>query len=234
MEDLVRWLGGPVIDLNAAAARLVLSLLACGLVGIEREARRQVAGWRTHIVIGLGATVLMLLSIWIPQEFGASQGDPGRIAAQVVSGMGFLGAGAFIKVGNNVKGMTTAATIWFVAGIGLVIGAGMWEIALLALALGLLSLVLLEPLEKKWFPSERLKLLQIWYDGGTPDRVAVREALKEHGVSAQTMDATLEVRKKHSRLSILARVPVNVDLDALFLALRKTGRVEKIRLHENY
>ena len=170
MEELARWLGGPVIDLPSAAARLALSMLACGLIGIEREARRQTAGWRTHIVIGLGATLLMLLSIWIPQELGGTGSDPGRIAAQVVSGMGFLGAGAFIKVGNNVKGMTTAATIWFVAGIGLVIGAGMWQVALFGLALGLLALVLLEPLEKKWFPSQRLKLLQIWYDGGTPDR----------------------------------------------------------------
>lgn len=234
MQQLGLWLSGSDIDFYSAASRLVLSLFACGLVGIEREAHRQTAGWRTHIIIGLGATLLMLLSIWVPQEISGNQGDAGRIAAQVVSGMGFLGAGAFIKVGNNVKGMTTAATIWFVAGIGLVIGAGMWQVALFGLALGLLALVLLEPLEKKWFPTERLKLLQIWYDGGTPDRAAVRSRLKEFGIGVQTMDATLVVSKKHARLSALARVPVDVDLDALFAALKTTGKVGKIRLHENY
>ncbi|MDX9958564.1 MAG: MgtC/SapB family protein [Clostridia bacterium] len=234
MEQVFIWLGGPVLDVPAACARLFVSLFACGLIGLEREMRRQAAGWRTHIIIGLGATLLMMLSIWLPQTISGDKGDPGRIAAQVVSGIGFLGAGAFIKVGNNVKGMTTAATIWFVAGIGLAIGAGMWQVGLIVLALGLIVLTILEPLEKLWFPGERLKLLQIWYEGSSLDRTAVYSTLRLFGIGIQTVDASLAVRKKQTRLSALVKVPLDCDLDALFTELRRTGKVEKVRLHENY
>jgi len=234
VSDILAILASPVVTFEVALARLILSLVACGLVGLEREMRRQTAGWRTHIIIGLGATTLMLLSVWLPQTVAGDKGDPGRIAAQVVSGIGFLGAGAFIKVGNNMKGLTTAATIWFVAGLGLSIGAGMWQIALVVLGMALLVLVVLEPLEKKWFPSERLKLLQIWYEGSSLDRKAVHVTLKGFRIHVQTVDASLSVNKKQTRLSALVKVPISVDLDALFTELRKTGKVAKIRLHENY
>ncbi len=231
---LGQWLGGTELSLASMIARLCLSVLACGLVGFEREAHRQTAGWRTHIIIGLGATLAMLLSIWIPRVVAGGQGDPGRIAAQVVSGMGFLGAGAFIKVGNNVKGMTTAATIWFVAGLGLAIGAGMWQAALVGLGLGLVALIVLEPLERKFFPTERLKTLQIWYDGPAPNRQAVRVRLLEHGIVVHTLDASLDVNRKRSRLSALASVPVEIDLEALFDSIKRSGKVSKIRLHEDF
>jgi len=234
VDQLLTWLGGPVVDFYAALARLLFSLFACGLIGLEREMRRQTAGWRTHIIIGLGATLLMLLSIWLPQTIGGDKGDPGRIAAQVVSGIGFLGAGAFVKIGNNVKGLTTAATIWFVAELGLSIGAGMWEVALVVLVLSLLVLTFLEPIEKKWFPTERLKLLQIWYEGSSLDRKAVYSTLTAFRIQVQSVDASLSVQKKQTRLSALVKVPVNVDLDTLFSELRKTGKVAKVRLHENY
>lgn len=178
--------------------------------------------------------MLMMLSIWLPQSIGGDKGDPGRIAAQVVSGIGFLGAGAFLKIGNNMKGMTTAATIWFSAGLGLTIGAGMWQMSLVALAVALAVLTFLEPLEKKWFPSQRLKFLQIWYEGSSLDRLAVQKTLKSYGVDVQTVDAELSVQKRQTRLSALVKVPLNVDLDALFTDLRETGKVAKIRLHENY
>jgi len=105
--------------------RLVLGFLAGGLIGLERSSRRQVAGLRTHILIATGATLLMLLSIYIPQQFNPQgNNDPGRIAAQVVSGIGFLGAGAIIRLGNSIRGLTTAASLWFVAAVGLAVGAG--------------------------------------------------------------------------------------------------------------
>jgi len=99
--------------------RLAIAFAAGFMIGIERSSRRQVAGLRTHILISLGACCLMLLSLWIPQQMGS--GDPGRIAAQVVAGMGFLGAGAIIKLGNNIRGLTTAASLWVTAAVGLTI-----------------------------------------------------------------------------------------------------------------
>lgn len=234
MLDIINIMDSTYVDIKVAAVRLVVSFIACGLIGLEREMHRQTAGWRTHIIIGLGATLLMLVSIWLPQTIGSEKGDPARIAAQVVSGIGFLGAGAFIKIGNNIKGLTTASTLWFVAGLGLAIGGGIWKAALVALTLALLALIVLDPIEKKWFPSERVKLLQIWYSSRTIDRQAVQKTLKQFHIQIHTVDADLSVKKNQTKLSALVMVPINIDMDALFFDLCKTGDVTKIRLHENY
>jgi putative Mg2+ transporter-C (MgtC) family protein len=133
--------------------RLCLAFLGGGIIGFERSFRRQVAGLRTHILIALGAASLMLLSIWIPQTF-SDRGDPGRIAAQVVSGIGFLGAGAIIRLGSNIRGLTTAASLWLTAAIGLTLGAGMFVTALTAEILALITLIVLHKVEDKIFPDD--------------------------------------------------------------------------------
>jgi len=135
--------------------RLCLAFAAGCIIGLERSSRRQVAGLRTHILIALGASCLMLLSIWLPQHLG--DGDPGRIAAQVVAGMGFLGAGAIIKLGNSIRGLTTAASLWLTAAVGLTIGAGMFLAALVVVLLALFTLVILHRLERKIFPEDNWK-----------------------------------------------------------------------------
>jgi len=140
----------PITELDIVI-RLCLAFAAGGIIGIERSSRRQVAGLRTHILIAVGAACLMMLSIWIPQQYG---GDPGRIAAQVVSGIGFLGAGAIIRLGNNIKGLTTAASLWLIAAIGMTIGAGMFIAALTAEVLALLALMVLNKFERKLFPDD--------------------------------------------------------------------------------
>jgi putative Mg2+ transporter-C (MgtC) family protein len=135
--------------------RLCIAFVAGGIIGIERSSRRQVAGLRTHILIAIGSCCLMMLSIWLPQQF--SVGDPGRIAAQVVSGMGFLGAGAIIRLGSNIRGLTTAASLWLTAAVGLAIGAGMYIAALTAVILAIITLILLHRLERKLFPEDNWK-----------------------------------------------------------------------------
>jgi len=135
--------------------RLCLAFVAGTIIGLERSSRRQVAGLRTHTLIALGASCLMLLSIWLPQQLG--DGDPGRIAAQVVAGMGFLGAGAIIKLGNSIRGLTTAASLWLTAAIGLTIGAGMFIAALTVIILALITLVLMHFFERKIFPEDNWK-----------------------------------------------------------------------------
>jgi putative Mg2+ transporter-C (MgtC) family protein len=94
-----------------------------------------------------------MLSVWLPQQMNG--GDPGRIAAQVVSGMGFLGAGAIIRLGNNIKGLTTAASLWLIAAIGLAIGAGMYIAALTTAVLAIITLTLLNKVENRIFPEDR-------------------------------------------------------------------------------
>lgn len=216
-----------------ALVRLLLAMFAGGAVGIEREMRRQTAGLRTHILISLGSCLLMMLSIWMPQSVGMEKGDPGRIAAQVVSGIGFLGAGAFIKIGNNVKGMTTAASLWVAAAIGLTIGGGMWEAALITLVLVLIALAWLEPLERKLFPAERFKYIHIWFAESTADREAVLAVLASHGIKAQSVDATQDVANHSTKLTVLAKIPVDTNIESLFKEIRTVGEVHKIKIEEN-
>jgi putative Mg2+ transporter-C (MgtC) family protein len=128
MEFLNAVIESNEINWQTATLRLLLSFVVGMLIGLELEANHQPAGLRTHILISIGSTVVMLISIFIPQTFTGFVGDPGRIAAQVVSGIGFLGAGAILKFGTDVKGLTTAASIWAMAAVGLAIGAGMYAI----------------------------------------------------------------------------------------------------------
>lgn len=103
------------------AGELALSAFFGALIGYERERHGHPAGLRTHILVGVGATLFTLASLGIAEGRG---GDPGRIAAQIVSGIGFLGAGTILRQGSVVKGLTTAASLWVVAGIGMAVGIG--------------------------------------------------------------------------------------------------------------
>jgi len=128
--------------------RLILSLILGGAIGLERETINKPAGFRTHILVCLGSTIVMLVSLFIFSEFsGEVNVDPGRIPAQVVSGIGFLGAGTIIIEGANVKGLTTAASLWTVSAIGLAIGVGFYYGAILATFLILLTLIAFNKLE---------------------------------------------------------------------------------------
>lgn len=132
------------------ALRLFVAAFLGGLVGWEREKNNHPAGFRTHILVSLGSALIMLISIYGFSDFVNEKNvrmDPARIAAQVVSGIGFLGAGTILRHGVSVKGLTTAASLWVVAGIGLAVGTGFMFGAILATLLVLVSLELLNRLE---------------------------------------------------------------------------------------
>ena len=124
--------------------QLVLSAVLGGLVGFLREREKKAAGLRTHMLVSLGSALLMILSIYMAR-FG---GDPGRIAAQVVTGIGFLGAGTIIQGGEGVKGLTTAASIWVVSAVGLAVGAGFYTAALATTVLAVVIIQVLHVAEK--------------------------------------------------------------------------------------
>ena len=128
--------------------RLVLAALLSGLVGIEREAHGRAAGLRTHILVCVGSTLIMLTSLYMFDIYSAKAAiDPGRIAANVITGIGFLGAGTIIRWGSSVKGLTTAASIWAVSGIGLAIGCGYYFGAVVTTLIILVTLQLLRKVE---------------------------------------------------------------------------------------
>lgn len=118
-------------------ARLILGFVLSGLVGLEREVSLKPAGLRTHILVGLGSTLLTILSLHA--FLGA---DPSRVAASIIVGIGFLGAGTIIKTEEKIIGLTTAATLWIVASIGVATGAGFYLLAIVATILAFLVLKL--------------------------------------------------------------------------------------------
>jgi putative Mg2+ transporter-C (MgtC) family protein len=126
--------------------KLVLAALLGGIIGIEREIRDKPAGLRTNILICVGSTLFMSISTKVAELLG---GDPTRIAAQIISGIGFLGAGAVLHSHGFVLGLTTAATIWVVAGVGMALGSGMYLVAVFTTAMSLATLYLLSFIEDK-------------------------------------------------------------------------------------
>ncbi len=140
--------------------KLVIALILGGIIGWERETHGQIAGFRTHIVLCLGATLIMLVSIHIRSLFSTDiQADPRRIAAQVVSGIGFLGAAAILRFGFSVRGVTTATSLWSVSGVGLAVGSGFYGGAVIATTLIVLSLSLFDRLEKALFIKKYIRSL---------------------------------------------------------------------------
>ena len=130
--------------------RLVLAFVLGGVIGIEREKKRRTAGLRTHVLVSMGSCLIMLTSIHIFDIYkGLTALDPARIAAGVVTGIGFLGGGAIIRSSHDVRGLTTAATIWVSAGIGLTAGAGFYLAAVVATLLSLVALVVLKKVEPR-------------------------------------------------------------------------------------
>ncbi|MDD5044687.1 MAG: MgtC/SapB family protein [Candidatus Omnitrophica bacterium] len=135
--------------------RLLLSVLLSGLVGLERQLHRRTAGLRTHILVCMGSCLIMLTSLYIFDIYkDKSSLDPARIAAGVITGIGFLGAGAIIRSGEAVKGLTTAASLWIVAGIGLAVGCGFYFAAIISSILALIVLLFLRHVEKFVFGKE--------------------------------------------------------------------------------
>ncbi len=141
--------------------RLVLSCILGGIIGYERQSRRKSAGLRTNVLVCLGSCLIMVMSVELYQEVeGKTNADPARLAAQVVSGIGFLGAGAIMKEGLSVTGLTTAACLWVVAGVGLAVGAGFYAGALISTALVFVTLGSLSRLDD-WVDHEKNLSLNI-------------------------------------------------------------------------
>lgn len=146
--------------------RLFVASALGGIIGLERDIHGRAAGLRTNLLISLGAAVFMILSEAVATSFSRNiadpilRADPSRIAAQIIAGIVFLGAGAIIKSGFSVRGLTTAACIWISAGIGMCAGAGFFDLAAVTTAISLFSLIVLNRLEKM-YTKDTYRILEI-------------------------------------------------------------------------
>jgi putative Mg2+ transporter-C (MgtC) family protein len=178
--------------------RIFLAAGLGGLIGLEREWSNHAAGLRTHILVCIGSASIMLLSIYGFTQFVPEANvrtDPARLAAQVISGIGFLGAGAIMRNGSMVSGLTTAASIWVVAAIGLCVGAGFFYVAGLATVLVLLSLFVLNKWEKYWMRNRQQNevMVKIIDRPGSLGRIASQFGI--HGIQIVSMNMRPEERK---------------------------------------
>ena len=140
----------PIGNLMLVLIAIVLSVVLCGVIGIERELRGRSAGLRTHLLVGVGSCVIMIISIYgFPAVVGPDKRDVARLAAQIITGVGFLGSGAIIHHNSGIKGLTTAGTIWIVMAIGIACGSFNFIIAIIATLIIIFVLTTVRKIEVK-------------------------------------------------------------------------------------
>lgn len=213
-------LSGVDVTTGQALFKLCLSMVLGAVVGYERKRKGQAAGLRTFSLIAMGATLAMLVSIYVCQEYvGLKNGDPGRIAAQVITGIGFLGAGAIIQAKGSVRGLTTAAGIWMASIIGLAVGVGLYVLSACATLLILFILVQLENIERRLEMGSESRIIRIKVRSICTDMTPYRRVLGEfHGSLVNTYvdydyDATV------TRLNLVVLLREHTDYIALFRTL---------------
>jgi putative Mg2+ transporter-C (MgtC) family protein len=176
-----------IADLPVVLFRAGMAVLCGGLIGIERELKQKPAGFRTNILICLGSTLYMMISTAVA-EAGGGMSDPGRVAAQVVTGIGFLGAGTIIRARGHVIGLTSAAMIWLVAAIGLWIGAGYPVSAAVLTVLTLLTLTLLGRWEDRMLGKCVTRECRVLVRGEAADvRERIERALEDQRLPIQAL-----------------------------------------------
>lgn len=198
---------------------LGLSFVLCALIGIERQYRQKAAGFRTHVLVGTGSTAFTLVSAFgFEHVLGADVTlDPSRIAAQVVTGIGFLGAGVIFTRRNIVRGLTTAATIWVAAAVGMAAGAGMVSLAIGLTAVHLLTLLVVGPLAGLLPNRDSNRIVYMVYEDGAG---VLRRVLSEASAAGFATYILANRRRENSRLVELevrfkGRSPLNLLLPAL-------------------
>ena len=174
--------------MNDFLLKSAMAVLCGGLIGIERELKKKPAGFRTNILICLGSTYFMMVSILVGGSAVGKTGDPSRIAAQVVTGIGFIGAGTIIQSRGHIAGLTTAALIWVVAAVGLFIGAGYPVLAALATFLIFLTLTVLGMVERRILATCRLQDWEVVFaDDGGRTRKQITRLLVSHEAASQDL-----------------------------------------------
>ncbi len=193
--------------------RLLVSALLGSIIGIERERLAWVAGLRTHMLVCVGSALMMIVSTYgFADVLGRDHIvlDPSRIAAQVVSGIGFLGAGTILLRQDTIRGLTTAASLWTVAGIGLAVGGGMYVAAVGSTVLIFAILAGIKPLERRfWSGSRQAHVVSIVLDRGEQEAVvAIEAALRDMPLNVQTLTLLPGQREDEQEMQVLlTRVP---------------------------
>ncbi|MGC9454107.1 MAG: MgtC/SapB family protein [Phycisphaerae bacterium] len=201
--------------------RLVIAAVLGALIGAEREHHGRSAGFRTQLLVALGSALAMLVSLNFARVFGngnageAIQLDPARLAYGVMAGIGFLGAGAIIRYGAGVRGLTTAASLWCTAAVGLACGFGMYFVATIATALVIFALLFLSKLDR-YIPSRWTKTLRVSLPLSQQDNIErVRKVLTRRGARIANMDYSRNIEQQIETLTFYISVSHKMSISDL-------------------
>ncbi len=213
--------------------RLILAAFLGGLIGLERSTGDRPAGLRTHVLVATGSALLMIVSIYGTDGVTAGR-DPSRIASQVVSGIGFLGAGTILHEGLTVKGLTTAASLWVVSAIGLAVGSGLLWVSVIATVMSLVTLMLIRGLERKVLPTGRtvkcrVRLLM----GKNPDGMtAVMDYLQARNIKTRIQDLRSNPADGGIQVDLLLKIAKDYNPNEIITELKNTNAVQDILLRD--
>src|SRR3990167_1259761 len=197
-------------NIDNSIGKLLMAAVLGGVIGWERERRGRPAGLRTHILVCVGVTLMMLVSEHIFERYKTFAADsiirvdPARIAAQVVTGIGFLGAGTIMRFRATVRGLTTAASLWVVAGIGLAVGSSCYVPAIITTIIALFALLLL-PLFERNIKRDKYKTLKLCISGSEPNLTDITEILKRNSMELQYYGFEKDVVKNEVMYNVNVR-----------------------------
>ncbi|MBI5115828.1 MgtC/SapB family protein [Candidatus Poribacteria bacterium] len=193
--------------------KVLASIVFGGLIGLERERHNQPAGLKTHIILCVGATLITIVSIDMARDLGGREHtDPTRIAAQIVSGIGFLGGGAILRMGGTVRGLTTAACLWTVTGVGMAIGGGYYFAAALTILTVLLTLHFLGRLEKVFLHRKAFKEMTL-IARSSPDLLgSVEKVLSANLITIRNIEVQRDLTEPNVELNALVMAPERINL----------------------
>lgn len=212
--------------------RITIAAVLGALVGFERERSGQPAGLRTHIILVVGAALTMTLSVNLAMQFRplVPNGDPARLAAQVVSGIGFLGAGAIIRYGPNIKGLTTAASLWTMAIVGMVVGAGHYFSGTAATGILLVTLIIINFIEKKFIPSYTTVQLLVIAENRISAFDEVTAVITRKAQVLGTPSVEKNFKSKKIKIEYTIRLSTAVSIEPLIDAIGRVERIELVKL----
>lgn len=195
--------------------KILLAVALSGFIGLERERHNQPAGLKTHIILCVGATLITIVSIDMAHDWAGTSmpSDPSRIAASIVTGIGFLGGGAILRLGATVRGLTTAASLWAVAGVGLAIGGGYYFAAILTIIIILLTLHFLGKFEHMYLQRRKFRTMTL-YAQSTPDLLGnVEKVLANHSINIRNIEVQRENGQPYLEVRALVIVPSLVNVN---------------------
>ena len=209
--------------------RLALSLVCGFCLGLERKMRQHTVGIRTLTLLCVSSCLLTIVSSAIAST-GVVKGDPARVAAAVITGIGFLGAGAIVNQGLNIRGLTSAAIIFTSAALGVACGAKLYIPVAVVLCFSFILLLIIGPMERKLFPAEKRKIIKLDFSSNEVDEAAARKILTDFGIIIFELNTNYDKELEELRLCYIGKIPENMATVELTKKLAQLPHIKAVSI----